>query len=348
MRRALPAFIGLSALIPGALALIFLATVTLNNDAQAQSEEQYVQYWKREWPRTDFTKSAVDFGEILHGGPPRDGIPPIDEPAFVDVAAANAILADREPVIGLIVNGEAKAYPLQVLMFHEIANDTIGGVPVSVTFCPLCNAAIVFDRRVGNQVLDFGTTGKLRRSDLVMWDRQTESWWQQFLGEAIVGEMTGTRLTMLPSRLESWARFRARAPEAQVLVPNGQHRRSYGGNPYQAYDSSTRPFLFRGELPTGIPPLMRVVSLGERGAWSLAFMKQNRVVHLDDGTTIRWEPGQASALDTQEIAEGRDVGNFTVTRMQDGQEVDVLHGVDFVFAYNAFYPDSPIYHPAAQ
>ncbi len=308
MRRVLPAFFMLSVLVVGAISMLGLAGLAPGSGAQAQTRDQYVRYWKSEWPKTDFTRSSVDFAEIMHGGPPRDGIPPIDEPAFVDVAAANAILADREPVIGLVVNGEAKAYPLQVLMFHEIANDTIGGVPVSVTFCPLCNAAIVFDRRVGDQVLDFGTTGKLRRSDLVMWDRQTESWWQLFLGEAIVGEMTGTRLTMLPSRLESWARFRARAPEATVLVPNGQHRRSYGGNPYQAYDSSTQPFLYRGALPTGIPPLMRVVTLGERGAWSLDFMKRNRVVHLDDGTTIRWEPGQASALDTHETAERRAVG----------------------------------------
>ncbi|MDF1721122.1 MAG: DUF3179 domain-containing protein [Minwuia sp.] len=348
MRRTLSAFIAFSGLVGAVMAVVTLATVTTSSQTLAQTEEQYVRYWEREWPNTDFTKTSVDFGEILHGGPPRDGIPPIDEPAFVGVAEANAILADREPVIGLIVNGEAKAYPLQVLMFHEIANDTIGGVPVSVTFCPLCNAAIVFDRRVGDQVLDFGTTGKLRRSDLVMWDRQTESWWQQFLGEAIVGEMTGTRLKMLPSRLESWARFRARAPEAQVLVPNGKHYRSYGGNPYQAYDSSSRPFLYRGDLPSGIPPLMRVVTLGERGAWSLDFMKRNRVVHLDDGTTIRWEPGQASALDTPEIAEGRDVGNFIVTRMEDGREVDVLHGVDFVFAYSAFYPDAPIHHTTTQ
>ncbi len=102
-----------------------------------------------------------------------------------------------------------------------------------------------------------------------MWDRQTESWWQQFLGEAIVGEMTGTRLTMIPSRLESWARFCARAPEATVLVPNGRYQRSYGGNPYLHYDSSARPFLYRGEMPAGIPPLMRVVTLAEsegRGA----------------------------------------------------------------------------------
>lgn len=320
----------------------------LSGVAWGQTDEQYVRYWKQEWPVTDFSKASIDFDEILHGGPPKDGIPPIDEPAFVSVAEADLILADREPVIGLVVNGEAKAYPLQVLMFHEIANDSIGGVPVSVTFCPLCNAAIVFDRRVGDRVLDFGTTGKLRKSDLVMWDRQTESWWQQFLGEAIVGEMTGTRLTMIPSRLESWARFRARAPEAQVLVPNGLHRRSYGGNPYLNYDSSARPFLFRGEMPEGIAPLMRVVTLGARGAWSLDFMKHHRTVRLDDGITIRWEPGQASALDSGEIAEGRDVGNFTVTRVVDGREVDVQHGVDFVFAYHAFYPDSPIHHVTSE
>ena len=103
-------------------------------------------------------------------------------------------MSETEPVIGLVVNGDARAYPLKILIWHEIVNDTVGGVPVTVTYCPLCNSAIVFERTVDGRVLDFGTTGKLRNSDLVMYDRQTESWWQQFSGTAIVGAMTGTKL----------------------------------------------------------------------------------------------------------------------------------------------------------
>ncbi len=151
------------------------------------------EFWKIEWPKTDFEKTSVDFSEIMSGGPPKDGIPAINDPKFVAVSEVDDI-PPTEPVVGLTLGGETKAYPLRILMWHEIVNDHVGGIPVSVTFCPLCNAAVVFDGRVGDKVLDFGTTGKLRNSDLVMYDRQTESWWQQFTGTAIVGEMLGTKL----------------------------------------------------------------------------------------------------------------------------------------------------------
>jgi hypothetical protein len=309
----------------------------------AQTDEQYIRSWKSEWTKTDFTRKSIEFSEILHGGPPKDGIPPIDEPAFKPIAEVTS-LEDNQPVIGLIINGKAKAYPLTIMMWHEIANDELGGVPISVTFCPLCNAAIVFDRRLDGQVLDFGTTGRLRNSDLIMWDRQTESWWQQFLGEGIVGEMTGKLLTIVPSRLESYSNFKKRAPDGLVMVPSGRYVRNYGQNPYVSYDSLDKPFLYRGEMPATVPPLMRVVSLGKEGAWSMALVQQKREIALEDGRTIRWEPGQYSALDQNVIAESRDVGNVTVTRLVNGAEVDVAHGIDFAFAYHAFHPDSPIHH----
>jgi hypothetical protein len=298
--------------------------------------------WRREWSRTDFSKTSVDLGEIMSGGPPKDGIPAIDDPKFVPVGEVKD-LADTEPVVGLIINGDARAYPLQVLMWHEIANDTVGGVPVTVTFCPLCNAVIVFDRRVDGRVLDFGTTGKLRKSDLVMYDRQTESWWQQFLGEAIVGEMTGKRLKILPARIESFARFRARAPAGKVLVPNSPGTRSYGRNPYAGYDSLSQPFLYRGALPTDIAPLARVVSVGEE-AWSLDYLRKHRRVEAPGGIVITWEPGQNSAMDTSQIAQGADVGNVIVQRMTADGLVDVPYGVDFAFAFHAFRPDAVLHH----
>jgi hypothetical protein len=135
--------------------------------------------------RTDFSRHTVPLDEIRSGGPPRDGIPPIDHPQFVDFASANAWLHDREPVVAVHRHKVAKAYPLQILIWHEIVNDTIGHAPITVTFCPLCNSAIAFPRQLDGQVLDFGTTGRLRHSDLVMWDRQTESWWQQLTGKPL-------------------------------------------------------------------------------------------------------------------------------------------------------------------
>ena len=296
--------------------------------------------------KTNFDVRSVDLAEIVSGGPPRDGIPPIDDPGFEPLSSVDH-LADTEPVVGVVIGGDARAYPLQVLMWHEIVNDTVGGVPVAVTFCPLCNAAVVFDRRLDGMVLDFGTTGRLRHSDLVMYDRQTESWWQQFVGEAIVGDLTGKVLKTIPARLESFARFRDRAPGGKVLAPDDPDRRRYGTNPYVNYDSSPQPFLYRGPGPKGIAPLARVVTVesasGGREAWSLDLLREKRRVETDAGLVITWEPGQNSALDSGRIAEGVDVGNVVVRRESGGGHEDVVYGVDFAFAFHAFYPDSPIH-----
>jgi len=181
----------------------------------------------------DFARHSVSLTSILPGGPPPDGIPPIDHPHYASITAASQFLAPREPVIAVSAGGRARAYPLQILIWHEIANDTLGGVPMAVTYCPLCNSAIVFDRRVAGRTLTFGTTGNLRNSDLVMWDRQTESWWQQFSGDAIVGQLTGTRLTELDSQTLSFAAFRVRYPRGDVLSRDTGFQRPYGQNPYQ-------------------------------------------------------------------------------------------------------------------
>ncbi len=295
--------------------------------------------WRGEWPQTDFDRHSVDLAEIVSGGPPKDGIPSIDDPAFVPVAEAE--LPEREPVIGLVLNEDARAYPLRILMWHEIVNDIAGGVPVAVTYCPLCNTGIVLDRRLDGRVLEFGTTGKLRHSDLVMYDRETESWWQQFLGLAIVGEMTGKQLRMIPSRLESFASFAARAPDGLVQVPNDPRLRAYGANPYAGYDRSARPFLYRGDLPEGIAPLARVVRVGEE-AWALDLVREAGEIETGD-LRIIWEPGQASALDTGLIAEGQEVGNVVVQRRTGRGWEDAVYSVDFAFAFGAFHPDGRIH-----
>ncbi len=296
--------------------------------------------WKLEWPKTDFSKTSIDLGEILSGGPPKDGIPSIDKPKFIPVAKVTD-LADTEPVIGLVIKGKARAYPLRVLTWHEIVNDELAGVPVTITYCPLCNSAIAFDRRLDGRVLDFGTTGKLRYSDMVMYDRQTESWWQQFLGEGIVGEMTGKRLKTIPTRLESFANFKKRAPHGEVLIPNDPGRRNYGANPYTGYDTSAYPFLFRGDLPKGINPMVRVVVV-EGEAWSLPLLRDKGEI-TRNGLTLSWQAGQNSALDTRSIARGRDVGNVVVQRRLGAKAVDVGYDVTFAFVYNAFYPGRAIH-----
>lgn len=307
--------------------------------------EEAPRRWRGEWPETDFSRHAVPFGEILSGGPPRDGIPSIDAPAFEPVPALGARLAGREPVMSLEIDGDARAYPLSILVWHEIVNDEVAGRPVAVTYCPLCNSGVVFERIVAGEVTTFGTTGKLRHSDLVMYDRATESWWQQFEGRAIVGARTGDVLTRLPARLESFADFAARHSGGRVLVPPAGMYRSYGRNPYVGYDSAAVPFLYRGDYDGPGSPLMRVVAVeGRDEAWSLDFLKTVGRVEVGD-LLITWRPGQASALDTARIADGRDVGTVEVERLRlGGVREPVVYDVPFAFAFRAFKPDAPIRH----
>ncbi len=297
--------------------------------------------WEREWPDTDFGKHSIPFEEILSGGPPKDGIPSIDAPIF-EAASKIETLSPREPLIRLRVGDEVRGYPLRILTWHEIVNDVVAGVPVAVTYCPLCNAAIVFDRRLEGQTLDFGTTGKLRKSDLVMYDRQTESWWQQFLGEAIVGALTGKRLKMLPARLQSWESFRAENPEAPVLVPNDPGLRDYGRNPYAGYDSAAAPFLYDGEMPENIAPMAYVVAVEDQ-AWSLELLRQEGRIENGD-LVLTWREGLASALDSSEIAQGRDIGSVTVQRRSaSGELEDAVYDLTFAFVFHAFRPEGKLH-----
>ncbi len=230
-------------------------------------------------------------------------------------------------------NGPARAYPIRYLMWHEIVNDVVDGRPVAVTFCPLCNTGMVFDGQLDGQALTFGVSGLLRHSDMIMYDHQTESWWQQALGEGIAGEMTGRALTQLPAWMESWAAFRDAHPDGLVL-DEPDWRRAYGTNPYRNYDT-TRPFLYSGEDPPhGIPPLERVVRVGDR-AWPLTRLRAEGTI-TEAGLTLSWAEGQASALDTGDIGEGREVGNV---RVRDAQGRDVAHDIPFAFAFHAFHPD---------
>ncbi len=295
--------------------------------------------WKREGWTTDFDQTSIKLTEILSGGIGRDVIPPIDRPAFKPVSEITK-LADTEPVIGLEINGEARAYPLQIMTWHEIVNDQFGDLPVAVTYCPLCNSAIVFERTVDGKVLDFGTTGKLRNSDLVMYDRQTQSWWQQFMGEAIVGEMTGMQLKTIPARLESFANFKNRFPDGKVLVPNNEGLRAYGRNPYAGYDSAKSPFLYRGDMPEGIEPMARVVAYrvdGKLQALALSLLAKQERMEIGD-VVFTWTKGQNSALDTRAISEGRDVGNIVVQEKTSDGLRDKVYDVTFAFVVNAFSP----------
>ena len=285
------------------------------------------------WPETDFARLAIDLAEVISGGPPKDGIPALSDPRFIAVAEETR-LVDREPVMSVALPGQsARAYPIRYLMWHEIVNDRIGGVPVLVTFCPLCNTGMVFDPRLDARTLSFGVSGLLRHSDMIMYDRQTESWWQQALGQGIVGTHAGQQLKQLPALMEGWGAFRAAHPDGLVM-DEPDWSRNYGTNPYVGYDSS-RPFLYDGENPPhGIDPLERVVRVGNR-AWPLNRLSKAGEIR-EAGLSLRWWEGQASALDTRAIGGGREVGNIRVT---DAAGRDVVHDIPFAFAFHAFHPN---------
>jgi hypothetical protein len=295
--------------------------------------------------KTDFERRAVSLSEFERGGPGKDGIPAIDEPKFVSVDEAD-FLSPKEPVIEVEVDDEARAYPLQILIWHEIVNDELGGVPVAVTFCPLCNTAIVFDRRVDGRTLDFGTTGNLRSSDLVMYDRQTESWWQQFGGRALVGELTGEKLEQVPARIVAWREFGRQHAAGKVLSRETGHVRRYGENPYTGYDDVDSPPLFptRNSDDKRLPPKERVVFIernGEAVAVPFSTLRRRGRIRVEVGgrsLVVRWREGVASSLDKAGTADGRDVGSAEV---RDGERL-VAFDEPFWFAVAAFRPNARI------
>lgn len=277
---------------------------------------------------TDFSIHSVSYSEILSGGPPKDGIPAIDNPAFVSIEEADEWIDEVEPVVLFQLGGEVRAYPIQILMWHEIVNDVVGGTPVAVTFCPLCNTAIAFEAVVNGEATTFGTTGRLRFSNLIMYDRLTETWWQQASGEGIAGELTGAQLTFLPASIISWGDFKGAHPDGLVLSQDTGYLRDYGRNPYAGYDNVNQPpFLYVGpETPGVLPPVARVITVdlnGEAVAYPYDVLQEVRVVNDTVGEkdlVVFWHPGTASALDSVDVAGGRDVGSLDVySRELNGQ-----------------------------
>ncbi len=266
-----------------------------------------------------FPDPLIDLDHLISGGPPPDGIPPIDDPNFAAAAQVDW-LDEQEPVLSLTVAGESRAYPLQVMTWHEIVNDTVGGVPVAVTYCPLCNSGVAFHRRVGERLLDFGTSGLLYADNLVMYDRQTESLWPQLTGRASVGELTGTQLKAIPMGVVGWSQFRSAHPEALVLTRETGHTRDYGRNPYAGYDDPDGALLVEppGPRDPRLPVKERVIGIqaGEEAvALRRSYIAQDEVVQVTVGGNdlVVWHrPGQHSALDDKEIAKGREVGTVGV------------------------------------
>jgi len=347
--RRLRGGIGIWWLVIGGVALVAAAcggAATTGSDSDAGDEDissidegvPFVLGWN-----TDWTNRTIDLSELVKGRPegdPRDLIVPIDAPTFETVDEASQWLESREPVALIQFKDEARVYPLRILTWHEVVNDQVGGVPIAVTYCPLCNSAVAFERTVGDQVLRFGTSGLLRNSDLVMWDRQTESLWQQITGEGIVGELAGTQLEFVPIGIVAWEDVQARFPDGQVLSRDTGFNAPYGQNPYFGYDQGQLgTFLFDGEIDDRFPAFERVVGVrvGEATkAYPFSSLSEERAANdivAGEPVLVVWGADDtASALDETVIAKGRSVGTgLAYLRTLNGQVLTFEAGEDDTF-----------------
>jgi hypothetical protein len=270
----------------------------------------------------ELPEPIISPADLVPGGPPPDGIPPIDDPAFTTVDDADAWLADTDPVVYVEVADDVHAYPVQILIWHEIVNDTIDDFPVTVTFCPLCNSAVAFNREIRGVETSFGTSGLLHASALVMYDRATESLWTQIDGTAIAGALTGTTLEVLPAPLLAWSEVAGRFPDASVLDRDGTGSSfPYGENPYVGYDNPRGvPLNLATPVDPRLAPKQRVVGVvagDQASAWVLDELatppaSATNVVVAGEPLVILWRTGQVSAIDTMRIVSGRDVGSIGV------------------------------------
>ncbi|MHC4213113.1 MAG: DUF3179 domain-containing protein [Planctomycetota bacterium] len=269
--------------------------------------------------KTNTDKRTIDLNELRGGGPGKDGIPAIRRPKFISARKNVRWLKPAEPVISLTVKDKARAYPLQILIWHEMVNDRIGDVPVLVTFCPLCYTAIVFERTIDDKEYTFGVSGMLRYSNLVMYDRQSESLWQQATGEAVVGDMVGRKLNTLPAQIISYEQFRRAYPEGLVLSRNTGFKRDYGRNPYVGYDDiNNRPLGYQGQFDDRVAPMEKLITVTIKKthkAYPYSITSKRRVINdqvVDVPIAVLHTEGALSALDAERTAYSRPSGSTGV------------------------------------
>jgi len=298
--------------------IIALILILVLKDVAAQNGKEKILASYPKWT-TNFDKKSVKLNELISGGPPKDGIPALVNPKFTTLEEAEDWLEEKEPVIAINLNGLSKAYPLQILIFHEIVNDRLGRTPILVTFCPLCYSGIVFNRTINNMSVKFGVSGLLRNSDMVMYDQLTESFWQQFTGEAIVGDLTGYKMKVLPSQIISFKQFQVNYPDGLVLSKNTGFQRPYGLNPYVNYDNAeSTPFLYSGEEETRIPQNEKVIgvkidSVAKVYPYSISY--EEKIIHdkiNSQDIVVFHIPGTLSSLDKRYIEDSKDVGSTGV------------------------------------
>lgn len=278
--------------------------------------------------KTDTTKTEIDLSEISIVMP-RGSFQVLNYPEFISKDEGLKSFFAKEPIMYVEINGEAKAYSLNMLSVHEIANDTLGGVPILSTFCPLCNSGVVYDRRLTfkgkEHLLEFEVSGMLRKSDMVMADKQTETWWQQLMGRAIVGELTGANLKVIPSLVISVEEFFTRFPNGKILSKSAgdeESQKHYGQNFYKNYDAADgKPygrFFDPSSLDQRLAPMERIVdirSLGEFKVYTFSKAKEMGVINDEFNSkniVVFYKPGLVSILDKKDIKQSKDIGTVTV------------------------------------
>jgi hypothetical protein len=280
----------------------------------------------------DVSDAIVPTEAIERGGPPRDGIPAIDRPRFV--AAAKSGLSDDDRVLGLVRAGVARAYPVKILNWHEVVNDRVGGEPLAITYCPLCGTGMAFEARVAGREASFGVSGLLYNSDVLLYDRGTESLWSQIMARAISGPLKGAVLTMVPLTHTSWADWRARHPASEVLSTETGFARDYGRDPYAGYDKVPRLMFDVQHRDERVPVKEWVLGLrvgGEAKAYPFSTLDR-----LADGEGLLRDRVGGQAVQIRFDRTHRSAEAFDAA----GQPLPAV--MAYWFAWVAFYPHTDL------
>jgi len=317
---------------------------------------------------TNGQKHLIPLDKIRSGGPPKDGIPSIDDPKFAEIQDSDFV-KDSDVVIGLEINGEAKAYPLFILVWHEIVNDSIGDTPVSVTYCPLCYTSQVFERIIDGNVVEFGTSGKLYNSNLLMYDRMTDSYWSQSLGMAVTGDLTGTQLETIPFDLIKWGDWKKINPDTVVLTTDTGFIRTYGTDPYGSYYTDPRIMFPVEHEDDRLHPKELIIGFNDGDtykAYKQEDIESQRVINDNvgnipillvseydlnsrafertvDNKILKFEYKDEVLIDTQTNSEWNYEGTAISGPMKDTQLKRMSIHPGFWFEWIAFHPDTLLY-----